>query len=284
MATYLTLLLCFLSLGQEKVKSFYFELSYGEPTRYSEMQFEQFKKSLESGQVHIVEINSFTDSTGTASGNDSLAKVRLNYFVSQINPDPSVRLNAYGLKRPYALPKALNSRRVDIIYEIGPKPSNHIATSEENSLELVNQKIEENPAVTELRNDPEVVEAPLTNASEIKESFDANIPFVINVQFKEGTSKILPISYREVTKVAQFMKENPLLKAEIRGHVCCGNNIRISKNRAKSVYKRLLKVGISKDRLSYSGKSNTEPLVFPEVTEADRQKNRRVDVKFSLME
>ena len=284
MATILTLLLCFLSFGQKKVKSFYFELSYGEPTRYSTLQLEQFKKSLVSGQVHILEINAFTDSTGTVYDNDSIAKVRLNYFVSQINPDPSVKLNAYGLQRPYTLPKSLNSRRVDIIYEIGPKPSNHIATSEENSLELVNQKIEENPAVTELRNDPEVVEAPINKASEIKESFDSNIPFVINVQFKEGTSKILPISYREVTKVAQFMKENPQLKAEIRGHVCCGNNMRISKNRAKSVYKRLLKVGISKDRLSYSGKSNTEPLAFPEVTEADRQKNRRVDVKFSLME
>ena len=191
-------------------------------------------------------------------------------------------MNAYVLKRPYVLPRALNSRRVDIIYEIGPKPSNHIATSEDESLEIISQTIDENPAVTELRNDPEVVEAPVSVISEIKESYEADIPFIINVQFKEGTSKILPISYREVTKVAQFLKDNPQLVAEIRGHVCCGNNMRISKNRAKSVYKRLVKTGISKDRLSYSGKSNHEPLAFPEVTEADRQKNRRVDVKFSL--
>lgn len=270
-------------LGQSQVKSFYFESSLKEPTRYSAQQFEQFKRTLTSGQVHILEVNSFTDSTGSVSSNDSLAKSRLNYFVSRLELDPSVKLNAYGIQRPYVLPRTLNSRRVDIIYEIGPKPSYHIATSENNLTEISVEKNEESPAITELRNDPEVELAPSNKTAEINESFESNIPFIINVQFKEGTSKILPISYREVTKVAQFMKENPQLKAEIRGHVCCGNNLRISKSRAKSVYKRLVKIGISKDRLSYLGKSNTEPLAFPEITETDRQKNRRVDVKFSLM-
>jgi outer membrane protein OmpA-like peptidoglycan-associated protein len=277
------LLFSFLVMSQSQVKSFYFESNFSEPTRYSSQQFEQFKRTLNSGQVHILEVNSFTDSTGSVSSNDSLAKSRLNYFVSRLELDPSVKLNAYGIQRPYVLPRTLNSRRVDIIYEIGPKPSNHIATSENNSIEISVQKNEENPAVTELRNDPEVDLAPSNKTAEINESFESSIPFIINVQFKEGTSKILPISYREVTKVAQFMKENPQLKAEIRGHVCCGNNLRMSKSRAKSVYKRLIKIGISKDRLSYIGKSNTEPLAFPEITETDRQKNRRVDVKFSLM-
>jgi outer membrane protein OmpA-like peptidoglycan-associated protein len=277
------LLFSFLVIGQSQVKSFYFELNFTEPTRYSTQQFEQFKRTLKSGQVHILEINSFTDSTGSAAANDSLARTRLNYFISRLELDSSVKLNSYGIQRPYFLPKALNSRRVDIVYEIGPKPPIQIASSENNSIEITSLKIEENPEVTQLRNDPEVNEVVVNTTSEIKASFEAQIPFVINVQFKEGTSKILPISYREVTKVAQFMKENPQLKAEIRGHVCCGNNMRISKQRAKSVYKRLIKIGISKERLSYIGKSNTEPLAFPEITETDRQKNRRVDVKFSLM-
>jgi outer membrane protein OmpA-like peptidoglycan-associated protein len=270
-------------MSQSQVKSFYFESNFAEPTRYSSQQFEQFNRTLKNGQIHILEINSFTDSTGTISSNDSLAKARLNYFVSRIELDPSVKLNTYGVQRPYVLPKTLNSRRVDIIYEIGPKPSTQIASSENNSIEISALTKEENPEVTQMRNNSEVNDVLLNKTSEIKESFEANIPFVINVQFKEGTSKILPISYREVTKVAQFMTENTQLKAQIRGHVCCGNNLRMSKSRAKSVYKRLVKIGISKDRLSYIGKSNTEPLAFPEITETDRQKNRRVDVKFSLM-
>jgi outer membrane protein OmpA-like peptidoglycan-associated protein len=103
------------------VKSFYFESNFTEPTRYSSQQFEQFKRTLKSGQVHILEINSFTDSTGSAAANDSLARTRLNYFISRLELDSSVKLNAYGIQRPYFYQEALNSRRVDIVYEIGPK-------------------------------------------------------------------------------------------------------------------------------------------------------------------
>jgi outer membrane protein OmpA-like peptidoglycan-associated protein len=57
--------------------------------------------------------------------------------------------------------------------------------------------------------------------------------------------------------------------------------MRISKSRARSVYNELVHLGIDKSRLDYVGMSNTEPLVFPEKTNADRQRNRRVDVKIT---
>jgi flagellar motor protein MotB len=60
--------------------------------------------------------------------------------------------------------------------------------------------------------------------------------------------------------------------------------MRISKARAKAVYHELIKQGVEKDRLDYVGMSNTEPLVFPEKTNADRQRNRRVDVKFKVID
>lgn len=272
-----------LALGQEQVKSFYFPPSLKEPTQYSAHQFDQFKQSIDNGQVHILEINAFTDSSGSALANYTLATARLTYFTSRLFIDSSVKLNAYALQRPYILNEALNSRRVDIIYKTSPRSASDIDKSVQNNASLNEEQTIENYAIEDLGNDPEALNDPKTEKNEMTESVSANIPFIINVQFKEGTSQILPISYREVTQVAQFMNENPQLKAEIRGHVCCGKNIRMSKSRAKSVYKRLIKIGISKDRLSYIGKSNTEPLVYPEITETDRQKNRRVDVKFSLM-
>lgn len=272
-----------LALGQEQVKSFYFPPSLNEPTQYSVHQFDQFKQSIDSGQVHITEINAFTDSSGSSLANYTLANARLTYFTSRLIIDSSVKLNAYALQRPYILNEALNSRRVDIIYETSPRSASDIGKSFRNNAYLNEEQIIENYALEVLGNDPEALNDPKTEKNEMTESVSANIPFIINVQFKEGTSQILPISYREVTQVAQFMNENPQLKAKIRGHVCCGKNLRMSKSRAKSVYKRLVKIGISKDRLSYLGKSNTEPLAFPEITETDRQKNRRVDVKFSLM-
>jgi outer membrane protein OmpA-like peptidoglycan-associated protein len=105
---------------------------------------------------------------------------------------------------------------------------------------------------------------------------------VLDIQFVEGKSQLLESSQKEVKKLADYLKQNPKLKAEIRGHVCCGNNMAISKMRAKTVYKRLIQLGVKKNRLSFVGRSNLEPIVFPEKTNADRQKNRRVDVIFSF--
>lgn len=268
-------------LGQSKVKSFYFETNEVIPTKYSQQQFSVFKKSCDNGIVHILEINAYTDSTGTAMSNDSLAKARLQYFVERIKPDNDVQLHAYGLQRPYVVPKVLNYRRVDIVYEMGPKKMTQIFASNNEETLIIEEEEQVAPDVSHLNNDPEV--KILSEAENgYKESISSQIPFVIDVQFKEGTSKILPVSYREITKVGAFLSENPNVHAQIRGHVCCGNNMRISRNRAKAVYKRLIKAGIPRSQLSYMGCSNKEPLVFPEVTSSDRQKNRRVDVKMTI--
>jgi len=134
-ATVYLLLISLMTLGQSKVKSFYFDLNHTEPTHYSSIQFEQFKKSLSRGQIHVIEINSFTDSTGTSAGNDSIARNRLNYIASRLNLDYTVKLNAYGLERPYILPKAISSRRVDIIYEMGPRKITPIKTEKDSLIE-----------------------------------------------------------------------------------------------------------------------------------------------------
>jgi outer membrane protein OmpA-like peptidoglycan-associated protein len=269
-----------LTFGQSKVKSFYFEKNFSEPTKFSQQQLSKFKASHIDGTIRILEINAFTDSTGTPASNDTLAWERLSYFVKALNPDQNVKLNAYGLQRPYVVPKTLNYRRVDIIYTISSYNERSIDVANNDSSQIVLPTTTENsstPTESHLQDDPEKP----AEEDPMKESLNTLIPFVINVQFKEGTAKILPTSYKEITKVAVFLAEHPELKAEIRGHVCCGKNMRISRNRAKAVYNRLRKAGIDKQRLSYVGRSNEEPLIFPEKTNSDRQTNRRVDVKFS---
>ena len=78
------------------------------------------------------------------------------------------------------------------------------------------------------------------------------------------------------------LKKNPALKAHIRGHVCCDNNMRLSRKRAKAVHDFLIKMGIPESRVSHKGYSNSLPLVYPESDESDRRLNRRVDVIFSV--
>jgi outer membrane protein OmpA-like peptidoglycan-associated protein len=88
------------------------------------------------------------------------------------------------------------------------------------------------------------------------------------------------------------LKANVTIKIMVLGHVCCGGNnpdydmiepgelnMKISETRAKAVCDYLLENGIESDRIKYKGLSFKYPRVFPEKTEEDRAKNRRVEIE-----
>lgn len=273
---------------QTSIKSFYFENNESVPTPYSQNQLKILKTSFQRGEIYILEIYAYTDSVGSTEYNDSLAKKRLAYVTNfmGITNSTDVRLKPYGLVRKYDVKDYKNWRRVDIYYSTHPisKPD---TTS--------NDKIAENVAAvpdTNVTSEKEsVVKQPITeenNGMSLTDSLDqytnGDLAYILNIEFIEGTAKMDVKSEAEVKEFAQFLKDHPNLSILIRGHVCCGNNMRISKARARAVYHELIKQGIDKDRLDYVGMSNSEPLVFPEKTNADRQRNRRVDVKFKVID
>lgn len=268
----------FVALTQTKIKSFYFENDKSVPTPYSQNQLSLFKQSVERGDFTILEIYSYTDSVGSVSYNDSLAKKRLDYvsnFLGVISNN-SVQLKPYGLDRKYDVKNYKSWRRVDIYYALGGKK---IIQKQDTIKELPIEK-----EIKPIEIEKEIVEEikDSVNIDLIDVSFRASLPYIMNIEFIEGTSKIEPSSFTEIRKMYDYLSVHPNVNILIRGHVCCGNNMRISKSRAKSVYKELLKMGLEKNRLNYIGMSNKEPLVFPEKTNADRQRNRRVDVQFIL--
>jgi outer membrane protein OmpA-like peptidoglycan-associated protein len=248
--------------SQTKIKSFYFENDQSIPTPYSQNQLELFKQSLIKEEVVILEIYSYTDSLGSNSYNNILAEKRLTYIATQLNliDNSFIQLKPYGLTYKYDVKDFKSWRRVDIYYEL-----------------LVYQ----DSVVTE-NQDEEV--SPMNDSNPIDEAIKDALPFILNISFKEGTAKIELNSFAEIKKLADYLNTHPATRnVVIRGHVCCGNNMYISKNRAKAVYKELQKMGVEKSRLSYKGMSNKDPLVFPEKTNADRQKNRRVDIVFNTI-
>jgi outer membrane protein OmpA-like peptidoglycan-associated protein len=103
----------------------------------------------------------------------------------------------------------------------------------------------------------------------------------LNLQFDGDAPVVNNSSIQEIEDLVKFLKENYAIDAFIRGHVCCGDQMPLSKKRAKTVYNELIRRGISEERLRHQGFSNSIPAVFPEKTERDRAKNRRVDVIFS---
>ncbi len=110
-----------------------------------------------------------------------------------------------------------------------------------------------------------------------------------NVLFYGNETKLLPVSYVALNNIVTFLKENPTVQMQVQGHVNSPKkytfNIpkkifihRLSKKRAKLVYKYLIKNGISKERLSYKG-MGAKKMKYPYTHKLNEmQKNRRVEI------
>lgn len=110
---------------------------------------------------------------------------------------------------------------------------------------------------------------------------DNNI--VLNkVHFDPGSSNLKPESYEDLSIVVDLLKNNPDLRIEIQGHTDNqGNsqkNLQLSQQRAEAVKNYLIKKGIEGQRIDAVGYGDTQP-VAPNDTEANRQKNRRIEYK-----
>ncbi len=112
-----------------------------------------------------------------------------------------------------------------------------------------------------------------------------------NLFFYGGSHILTTESLPVLQNLADILKENPTMKIEIQGHVCCTtveldgydadtglDNLSVA--RAEMVYIHLVhKCGIDKSRLSYKGYGGTQKITQDERTEELQQINRRVEIK-----
>jgi outer membrane protein OmpA-like peptidoglycan-associated protein len=78
------------------------------------------------------------------------------------------------------------------------------------------------------------------------------------------------------------LTNNPNLKIEIQGHLCCMTTDRLdlSTQRAKAIYNFLVKNNIAKERLTYKGFGSSKPIYpLPEKDEKERAANRRIEIE-----
>lgn len=108
------------------------------------------------------------------------------------------------------------------------------------------------------------------------------------LSFVPGRHFVVKSSMPVLEKLLKTLKDNPAIKIEIQGHVCCSigpadsydadvRDYRLSEHRAKSVYDYLVKNGISENRLGHKGFGHSQPKV-EELSAEDEQINRRVEV------
>ncbi len=109
-------------------------------------------------------------------------------------------------------------------------------------------------------------------------------PIVLqNIYFDFDKYDIRPDAASELDRLVTLLQQNPTLRILIGAHTDTNGseqyNIKLSNNRAKSVVEYLVNKGINPKRLASVGYGESQPLIYPELSDADEQANRRAEFR-----
>jgi outer membrane protein OmpA-like peptidoglycan-associated protein len=121
-----------------------------------------------------------------------------------------------------------------------------------------------------------------TFSEKIKDAKKGDIIILKNIYFKNRSAKIVSESKNSLYELLCAMQDNPNLKIEIQGHICCQlvSDIEdISTLRAKAIFVYLVQNKIKRTRILYKGFGITKPIhPIPEKNPQEEEENRRVEI------
>ncbi len=285
---YFILVFCCLalnSIAQEKF-SVYFESN---KHNLNDTEYNSFLQWIANNKdSKILSIHGFTDEDGTNQYNDSLASRRVESIIKIINGKIKIREDfkkiSFGENFQQSADKKEN-RKVIIYYLLqkdlsreeeilGLKAKGYVVKKKPSFPDKVTVT-NPNGTKSEYKLDVEFMNT-LSQASKGQKLQIENLNFVLN------TFAVTNESRGKLYELLLVMQNNPKLKIDIQGHVCCVKSDKqdLSTQRAKAVYKFLEMNEIDKARMSYKGFGSTQPLfVLPEKSETERAANRRVEIE-----
>ena len=232
--------------------------------------------------VDSIYVYAFCDNRGSEEFNLALSEKRKESVISWLKKSPTVNGLPYSINsQSFGELKPLNenrdeldwklNRRVDVMWTF-KKP-----ISKKEVVSIKSNGIQKDSSKVNLK-------------EQIEKSKKSGASLVLpNINFIGGRDEFREESYESLRELLAIMKEQTDLKIEIQGHVCCtdgrdGPNIltgkgNLSEDRAKAVYDYLVRNNIAEKRMRYKGFAGSKKLVYPEVTESDQQKNRRVEIQ-----
>jgi outer membrane protein OmpA-like peptidoglycan-associated protein len=230
------------------------------------------RKNDES-EIQAVRVIGHADVRGSSAYNEALAQRRAeavaNYIRTTLN-GPS--------------PEEVASRGE----EDGVQTKADAVLAKQRRVDVVVTWLDPMPSLEPIVEEP-LVESPEEDVIEIDTISKDNV-VLEGLSFIPGRHYPTPQSMPILFKLVNTMKKYDELEIEIQGHICCSYDAEdgmdndtgepfLSRNRAEFVYEFLIESGIDSDRMSYKGLGSTQPKVYPEETDADRQANRRVEIK-----
>jgi outer membrane protein OmpA-like peptidoglycan-associated protein len=268
--------------GQKQFEVFFdsnkFELNKIEKLRLDSW----ITQNLES---KIVGVDGYCDEDGTVLANDTLAKKRIEnislLIKNKIKMRSDFKSRNFGEQHQLSKIKAQN-RKVILFYL--------------ESKDIVN----ENKILGIKELEPKKINFPkkitVNNPNGTQSEYNLDVDFmnkinlakkgeklrIENLNFLINTFIIVPESRAKLYELLLVMQNNPNLKINIQGHLCCMPNDRtdLSTKRAKAVHGFLTHNEVDKSRISYQGMGVSQPIfTIPEKTEQERAANRRVEIE-----
>jgi outer membrane protein OmpA-like peptidoglycan-associated protein len=240
----------------------------------------------ENPEVKIVAIHGYTDEDGTTGFNDTLAAKRVGFIYNQVKDKLKIRddfkTRSFGEKFNQSKNKAEN-RKVDIFYILPkdlPRENEILGIKEEQKKRIIPNY----PEKLSIKNpDGKILEFKLDTVfmKRVDQAKAGEKLKIENLNFVINTFAIVPESRGKMYELLLVMQNNPDLKIEIQGHLCCQpvDRLDLSTQRAKAIYNFLIANEIYKGRLSYKGFGSTQPIYpLPEKDEKERAANRRVEI------
>ncbi|HEY0091384.1 MAG TPA: OmpA family protein [Flavobacterium sp.] len=279
------LLLAFPAFSQQQF-SVFFESNKHELTQTEKSNLDKWVATHRDDK--IVGIYGFCDEDGSSGYNDTLAKKRIDNVFNNIKEKIKIRedFKTRSFGELHQLSKIKAENRKVTLYYIESKD-----IPRENEILGIKAPLAEKPKP--VKKYPESLSFKNPNGTTTEYQLDTAFMHRIddakageklkleNLNFQINTFAVMAESRAKMYELLIVLQNNPQLKIEIQGHLCCMPNDRLdlSTQRAKAIYNFLLGNEIDKKQLSYKGFGSTQPIYpIPEKNEMERAANRRVEI------
>lgn len=277
---------CISAWSQTEQVNVYFELDKDVITTEAKKSLDQFLSIKNANGISIV---GYADSTGNTStnlklSNDRAESVKKYLIDNGLDPKYISEIRGEGERSiddslPLNRLVIINFVRVETIREtdklVDPGPDRSSDSSE---------------VYTEVK-EPDHISITRDGAIDQSTFESLKVGEILNlggIEFQPGRHILTKRSEKPLKKLIQIMENNPDLRIEIQGHICCQadrdgldkdtGTMNLSENRAKTVFNELVKAGIDRSRLTYKGYGPFRKLVV-EFDDNSRQRNRRVSIQ-----
>lgn len=254
----------YFAFSQEQV-TFYFDTDKFELNKTESAKLQQW--IAENKTSKILSITGSTDEVGTSGYNDTLSQKRVSYIFNHVNGKINIRPDfksiSLGEKGATSTNKAEN-RKAIIHY-------------------LLEKDLEKEDEILGIKEAVEVIIPENATLEEKVKLSKVGAKIVLkNINFYQNTFATVPESQGAMYDLLYVMQNNPNLKIEIQGHICCiAKDYRnLSTDRAKQIKRFLVYSGIPQHRIQTKGFGVSQPIYpIPEASEEQAAANRRVEIQ-----